>query len=343
MTEQDRIIQKLSEKVSLLTQESVRLKEENNRLDEYLSTALDGTGLFLWEQYIPTGQLKILDQAFGSMCGFETNEIESTLVSWKNNLHPDDKERVIEAFEDHLAGITHYFHVIYRMKHKEGRDVWVSDRGRVIEFDENKKPLRMVGTHINITQEKLYELELAQYANLDPLTNLLNRKAFQKSFETYTLSNKYCGGALIFIDLDDFKAINDIYGHNIGDKLLQHVTRYFEALVPTNALLARFGGDEFAIVCKTTDKTAIKLLTQSIISALAKPTDLEGIKISINLSIGICIFNSIDESFANIYEKADKAMYSVKHKGKNHYAFWEETQDSQSLNLDYASTPQPSL
>jgi len=324
MTEQDKIIQKLSDKISLLNQENVCIKGENKKLDESLSAALDRTGLFIWEQHIPTGQLKILDQSFGSMCGFEVNEIESTVTSWKNNLHPDDKEKVIAALESHLSGITPYFHMVYRMKHKEGHDIWVSDRGRVIEFDNNNKPIRMTGTHIDITQEKLYELELAQYANLDPLTNLLNRKAFQNNFEAYTHAKEYCGGAFLFIDLDDFKSINDIYGHNIGDELLQHATKVFEALAPDNALLARFGGDEFAIICKTIDKVAIELLAQTILTTLAKPVDFAGIGMPINLSIGICTFKRNDESFANIYERADKAMYSVKRKGKNHYAFWSE-------------------
>ena len=216
----------------------------------------------------------------------------------------------------------------YRMKHKDGGDVWVSDRGRVIEFDDDNNPLRMTGTHTDITQEKLYELELAQYANLDPLTNLLNRKALQHNFEVYTNTSKYCGGALFFIDLDDFKSINDIYGHKVGDKLLLHVTSNFDALAPTDALIARFGGDEFAIICKTTDRLALELLAQSILTILAKPTKIEGIKISINLSIGICVFEKNNESFANIYERADKAMYSVKRKGKNHYAFWDEDKES---------------
>ncbi len=323
MNEPEKIIKALSEKISLLEQQNVRLNSENKISDEYLSAALDRTGLFIWEQHIPSGRLRILNQTFGSMCGFKSNEIESTVASWKNNLHPDDKERVIAALEDHLAGKTPYFHMIYRMKHKEGRDVWVSDRGRVIEFDKSNNPLRMTGTHIDITQEKLYELELAQYANLDPLTNLLNRKAFQNSFEIYTNSKEYRGGALLFIDLDDFKSVNDKLGHNIGDKLLQHVANNFEILSPEDALLSRFGGDEFAIICKTTDKTIITLLVQSILSTLDKTTELEGIKISIKLSIGICVFKRSDESFANIYERADKAMYSIKRKEKNNYAFWE--------------------
>jgi diguanylate cyclase (GGDEF)-like protein/PAS domain S-box-containing protein len=328
MTDKDKIIEKLSNKIVMLTQENELIKDEHKKLTEYLSAALDRTDLFIWEQHIPSGQLKILDQAFGSMCGFETNEIESTVSSWKNNLHPDDKEKVIAAFEEHLAGITPYFHMTYLMKHKDGGDVWVSDRGRVIEFDDDNNPLRMTGTHTDITQEKLYELELAQYANLDPLTNLLNRKALQHNFEVYTNTSKYCGGALFFIDLDDFKSINDIYGHKVGDKLLLHVTSNFDALAPTDALIARFGGDEFAIICKTTDRLALELLAQSILTILAKPTKIEGIKISINLSIGICVFEKNNESFANIYERADKAMYSVKRKGKNHYAFWDEDKES---------------
>jgi diguanylate cyclase (GGDEF)-like protein/PAS domain S-box-containing protein len=321
MANLEKKIEELKAEIANLSKENLSLKHAKTRLEEHLAAALDRTGLYIWEQDVPSGQLKILNQTFGTMCGFEPNEIEASVASWKNNLHPDDKEQVIEAFRAHLAGETPYYHVTHRMLHKEGNDIWVSDRGRVIEYDNEGKPLRMMGTHIDITQEKLYEIELAQYANLDPLTNLLNRKAFQNSFESFTHSKDYFGGSLLFIDLDDFKSVNDMYGHNIGDALLQHISKILVKTLPKNSLIARFGGDEFAVICPETQKDSVEKIAKELLASLAQPLSFERNTITASLSIGICSFKRDDESFATIYDKADKALYSVKRKEKNNYAF----------------------
>lgn len=324
----EKIIEQLTEQITKMSMENDELKLINQNLEEKLTAALDRTGLFVWEQDVPAGKLKILNQTFGSMCGYKPNEIEATVDSWKGNLHPDDKERVINAFEDHLAGKTPYYHVVHRMIHKDGSDTWVSDRGRVIEFDNTGKPLRMMGTHIDITQEKRYELELAQYANLDTLTGLLNRKALENVFDDFTKNQDYNGGALLFIDLDDFKQVNDVYGHKIGDQLLIHIAAVLKKSSPAHAHIARFGGDEFIIICEHSEVSELSALASSLISALIEPVVIEDNEFIISVSIGICSFRRREEQLINVYERADKAMYAVKRKGKNNYTFWTSAIDN---------------
>lgn len=314
-------INNLTAIVEQLTKDNNELSAENTQLKEHLSAALDGTGLCIWEQHVPSGKLKILNQSFGTMCGYTPNELEATVDSWKKNLHPDDKSKVLDALNSHLAGKSAYYHATHRMVHKDGKDIWVSDRGRVVEFDLSGNPLKMVGTHIDITQEKLYQLELAKHANVDHLTNLLNRKALQNNFENYTESKNYNGGTLFFIDLDDFKSINDRYGHNVGDSLLKHVAEILSNSTPEDSLTSRFGDDEFAILCKGTDKSGIEKLAQRLLKVLSTPLVINNTNITIHVSIGIFIFNQKYLDFTAIYEQADKAMYSVKRKDKNNYHF----------------------
>jgi len=323
MDESNAKIEQLKAQLNELTKQNRLLTVKNSKLTEQLAAALDRTGLYIWEQHVPTGKLSIINQTFGTMCGYHPNEMESTVLSWKKNLHPDDRERVVNAFEDHLAGKSPYYHVTHKMVHKNGHDVWVSDRGRVVEYDKSGKPLRMMGTHIDITQEKLYELELSRHANLDPLTNLSNRKALQNHFEQYTLSDDSQGGSLLFIDLDDFKAINDLYGHHVGDEFLLEISKRLNNEASNGDIAARVGGDEFVILSKRANKKDVEALAKSLLQSLIQPIIYENAELIVSVSIGICIFKPSDEDFYKLYKKADKAMYSIKRKSKNNYAFWQ--------------------
>ena len=146
--------QYLQQRIAALEAENEALKRDKYRLEEQLSAASDGTGLCIWEQHVPTGKLTIHNMQWGQMLGFNPTEIEANVESWKQNLHPADKDEVIQAFMAHLAGESDFYQVVYRMIHKSGDYTWVSDRGRVVEFDDDGKPLRMMGSHIDITEEK---------------------------------------------------------------------------------------------------------------------------------------------------------------------------------------------
>lgn len=157
MEEQQDRIQQLEQQVEQLTR-------DKQRLEEKLNAALDGTGLCLWEQHVPTGRLRIFNMEWGKMLGFQPNELEANLDTWKSKLHPDDYDLAVGAFEDHLHGRADTYQVVHRMLHKDGSHSWVSDRGRIVEYAADGSPLRIMGTHIDITNEKRYEQELSRLA-----------------------------------------------------------------------------------------------------------------------------------------------------------------------------------
>lgn len=309
-----------------LTQENARLKKEgallrqkNRILEQKLNAALDGTGLCLWEQYIPTGELTMYNMEWGSLLGYTIDEMAAHIDSWKANLHPEDRDWVIANFEDHINGRTDSYDVTHRMVHKDGTISWVSDRGRVIEFSEDGDPLRIMGTHVDITKEKRYELELAKLAHRDPLTDLLNRKALLEAFEV--LRQSTIGGALMFIDLDDFKANNDRYGHKFGDSLLLKIAEMLRLELNESSTIARLGGDEFVVLLDTSDRAKLAVIASRVLSLFSKPVTVESREIWVGMSIGISCF--IEQSFTVVYEQADNAMYEVKRQGKNSYVFAE--------------------
>lgn len=308
------------ERIEQLEVENRRLKQENARLKEKLSVTLDGTGLCLWEQHVPSGSLTIFNVEWGKMLGYQSNELSATVDMWKSKLHPEDYDFTVRAFEDHINGKTDFYQVVHRMIHKDGTDSWVSDRGRIVEYDDNGLPLRMMGTHIDITQEKRYEIQLAFLANSDPLTGLLNRKAMSENYESHIATYSDTKSALIFIDVDNFKAVNDELGHKAGDDLLLEIARWLKASTMAHSKIGRLGGDEFVILCSYSNRADLNQKCHDLLAFSPAYFHQALATLNIGFSIGICLFDGDQHSFQNICEHADSAMYHVKKNGKNSIA-----------------------
>lgn len=317
-------IKRLQAEIAQLKRKNAQLTALNRRAEEKLFAALDGNGLCLWEQHIPSGNLTIFNMRWGEMLGFSPEELAAHVDIWKSKLHPEDKAWVIKAFDDHVSGKSDYYQAVHRMLHKDGSVTWVSDRGRIVERFADGTPLRMMGSHIDITQEKRYELDLAQLAHSDPLTNLMNRQAIAKAFDECLQPEMR--GALFFIDLDGFKALNDRHGHKFGDNLLVHVAQTLVSHSGEFAKIARLGGDEFVIILPSCDIESLAMLAQSLLDVYRQSVLLEGYEVEIGLSIGIDIF-SYGDRFTNSCDRADAAMYRVKHQGKNGYRFYQQADD----------------
>lgn len=300
-----------------LEKENQELQRKNARLEEKLNAALDSNGLCLWEQHVPSGELTIFNMQWGKMLGYQPGESSATVETWKNSLHPDDYNLAVGAFEDHLAGKTDLYEVVHRMQHKDGTDSWVYDRGRIVEYDDNGSPLRMMGTHIDITKEKRLELQLAKLASTDALTGLLNRSAITEVFDTQNNLNSSQKSALIFIDIDNFKGVNDELGHHAGDQVLIDIAQGLVNLESDYSHIARIGGDEFVILCADTDQTQIDRLCERILMSVIPAINLSLTNISIGASIGLCYYTQGEHHFEQVYQSADKAMYKVKKNGKN--------------------------
>ncbi len=304
-------------KIEQLERQVEQLTRDKKRLEEKLNAALDGNGLCLWEQHIPSGKLTIFNMEWGKMLGFQPHELEANVEIWKSRLHPEDYDLAVGAFEDHINGKADTYQVVHRMIHNDGSSSWVSDRGRIVEYDEDGKPLRIMGTHIDITNEKRYELELSKLATLDPLTNLLNRKVLIEKCDELCQGILEQSASLIFIDLDNFKTVNDHLGHKAGDSLLIKVADWLKSYAPSESIIARLGGDEFVLLCLEQERQAVNDFIDKLLSEVSEPVKLDNGLAHIGLSIGVCEFTSENYHFETLYELADRAMYEVKRSGKN--------------------------
>ncbi|MCL1045505.1 diguanylate cyclase [Shewanella electrodiphila] len=321
-------IEALTAQIALLKSENESLKQKNKQIQQQLSATLDGTGLCLWEQDVPTGDLCIYNQEWGSLLGYTREEYSANMQSWKNSLHPEDKDWVIKAFEDHVNGQEDVYQAVHRMIHKDGSTRWVSDRGRIVEYATDGTPLKILGTHIDITQEKRYQLDLARLAHRDPLTDLLNRTAAEKVYKDFQRSSKFDSGTLLFIDVDNFKSVNDRFGHRFGDLTLIEISQvlqhYSETLLPkSKTKIARIGGDEFVIITTISEYKLISVLAGSLVSHFKQTQTIDDKNIALGLSIGISCFTSKD-LFVEVCEQADNAMYGIKQAGKHNYSFWQQ-------------------
>nr|WP_231553024.1 sensor domain-containing diguanylate cyclase [Aeromonas diversa] len=284
-----------------------QLEQEKRVLQERLNAALDGTGLCIWQGLIPTGELKVFN-----LQHFEAGDVAPHFEQWKAKLHPEDRELALTRYFEHLAGRSPFYEVEYRTLGPDGRVTWLWDRGRVVEWDGDGKPLRILGSHLDITHRKENEQRLARQARRDALTDLLNRQGLDQAFsDTPDLA------ALLFIDLDDFKLVNDRLGHACGDRVLQQIAGWLRDIMPASAPCGRYGGDEF-VVCLPAGVAPGPLAEQLLERVNGDLPDPTG-SLQLGMSIGIARWEAERPPFRLALEVADRAMYLAKERGKQRW------------------------
>ncbi len=245
---------------------------------------------------------------------------------WIERLHPDDHDRVTADFESHLEGRSKHFQSEHRVMHTNGEYRWVLIRGLAVR-DENGDACRIAGSLTDITERKRAEEQLAHDAVHDPLTGLPNRKKLIKRLERTLSRAKLDQGhrfAVLFVDLDRFKTINDSLGHKVGDDLLLRVAGKLSNIVRPGDMVARLGGDEFVILIENIrDRTRVCKIADRILSGLQKPTKIAGQKIYTSASIGIAFSCSSYDTPDDIVRDADLAMYRAKVKGKGRFEMFD--------------------
>ena len=193
-----------------------------------------------------------------------------------------------------------------------------------------------IGVFSDISRKKTVEKELEELTLLDTLTNITNRNSFSEQFNEILSNSKHNDDmhALLFIDLDRFKQINETFGNDIGDQLLIEVANRINSLVKPTDLFARYGGDEFlfALTNIQHQKEAAQS-SKDIIKVLNKPYMVDGSEIYITSSIGISIYPQDGLDTENLIHKADKAMYFAKQNGRNNYAFYFDDLKKDSARL----------
>jgi diguanylate cyclase (GGDEF)-like protein/PAS domain S-box-containing protein len=303
-------------------------KKEEERLrevEERWQFALEGSEDGVWDWNFETNEV-FYSKRFKEILGFDENEWKNERSEAMNRIHPDDYENVLVQINNHLKGFTGNYSIEYRIKHKDGTYLWTYDRGKVIRWDGNGKPLRMIGTCSDITPRKKLEEKIKELAYRDPLTNLPNRLLFNDRLDLTIASSKRNNKkfALIILDIDKFKKINDNYGHDIGDQLILYVGKKIESLLRRSDTIARFGGDEFLLLLpEIKDGQDAEKIAEKIFNTFQEKFILGEKKLRVTVSMGIAIYPEHGCDISTILKNADLALYEVKDKGRNNYKLYD--------------------
>ena len=429
------------------TQANIALKAS----DEQMKFVLAGADLGYWDWNIVTGKVDINDR-WATMLGYSYEEIQTTKPDWVEFLYPEDKEKAREGIKDVLKGRLRFLNIEYRMLTKDGDIRWFHDQANVIKHDDEGNPLRMSGTHADITHRKIaeeklklaasvftyaresivitdtqgiiidvnetfttitgysreesigktppsfhserqseefyasmwktlrnegywygklwnkskngklyaemktisavkneqgitthyvvlgnditsiieHQKQLEHIAHYDVLTQLPNRVLLADRLSQAMLQceRQKKSLAVLFIDLDGFKLINDTYGHDIGDALLIEISIRMKKALRKGSSIARIGGDEFVAVL--TDLTVVSdcdLILERLLKAASEPIDIDKTVLNISASIGVTYYPQDNVNADQLMRHADQAMYIAKESGKNRYHIFDTAQD----------------
>ena len=286
--------------------------------------ALDSTGDGVWDWDIATG-VEVFSRRFMEMYGFGEGELASRTDEFDARTHPDDLEQLLRNRQAHLDGLTPTYVNEHRIQCKDGSWKWTLSRGMVISRDAQGKPLRMIGTHTDITGRKHSEALIWQQANFDALTGLPNRRMRRDRLEQEIKKSRREGLqlAILFIDLDHFKEVNDTLGHDNGDLLLVEAARRIRACVRETDTVARMGGDEFTVVLsELSDSASTERIIHKILDAMTAVFQLGNEQVFVSASIGITVYPADATEVENLFKNADQALYVAKAEGRNRFSFF---------------------
>lgn len=307
--------------------ERKRAEEALLRSQERFELVSRATSDAVWDWNLSTNEIW-WNEGFQKLFGYESDEIGSGLDSWITRLHPDDSERVVHDIHRHIESRMTNWIDEYRFLRRDGSYASVIDRGYVV-YDEAKTPIRMLGSMMDVTDRKSLEDQLTHQALHDPLTKIANRALFKDRVDhaLTKLIRSNSSLAVLFLDLDNFKAINDSLGHAAGDKLLVSVAERLQDCLRNADTAARLGGDEFAVLVESMyRKDEAVMIAERILAVFRQPFMIGGKEIHVGTSVGIAINTSDSiQSSEELLRNADLAMYTAKSQGKGKYIVFEAT------------------
>ncbi len=268
----------------------------------------------------PNGQWLQVNQGICAMLGYTSEELLGRI--FRDTTHPDDLEANLELLQGLMAGksTSHVFEKRYIRK--DGSLLWSTVTMSVVR-DATGVPQYGISIIEDTTERRELEEQLRQQALHDPLTGLPNRTLANDRLEQAVLSASRSGSpqALLLIDLDRFKEVNDTLGHHSGDLLLQTVASRLKDVIRASDTVARLGGDEFAVLLAGADEAAANQTASKIQGELRQPLLLEGQRVDLNASIGIAIYPQHGIDAETLTRRADMAMYAAKRSGGGHRVY----------------------
>ncbi len=298
-----------------------RLAESEQRHALAMQGANDG----LWDWDVRENRL-FFSPRWKQMLGYSEPELGDAPGEWLGRVHPDDRAAAAQALEAHLSGASHHFEHEHRIQHRDGSYRWMLARGMAVR-DTHGRAIRVVGSQTDVTDRKQAEQRLQHDAMHDALTGLPNRVLFldrlDQAIRRAKRATPTAAAAVLFLDLDRFKLVNDSLGHQVGDRLLIAVARRLESAVRPPDTVARLGGDEFTVLLDgVSDVHEAAAVAERVQQTLRTPFDIDDRELHIGASIGIALADA-DAAPQTVLRDADVAMYRAKADGKGCHAVFD--------------------
>jgi diguanylate cyclase (GGDEF)-like protein len=314
---------RIEDKVSIQT-------AEISEKEQQLRYVLNATGDGIWDWNILTGEVRH-NPRWITLLDEDPNQKNFTVEDFSNRIHPADRGEVFDKINACLVAGKVYHHR-YRMMRLDGREIWVEDRGAVVEWSESGEPIRMVGAINDIGDQKASQEKIEELIYFDSLTKLPNRHYIQdqiiRAVKDCQRNKTYSG--LLYLDLDNFKVVNDTFGHYVGDILLKEFGMRIQKTIGPKDIVSRIGGDEFLILFEEIDSTvegarsALGLHIEKILKEFNQNFDLgDGIYVHAEASIGAVIFGDHVNKVEEILKFADLAMYAAKKDSQKRYRLFD--------------------
>ncbi|MBY5993392.1 EAL domain-containing protein [Ferrimonas balearica] len=304
-----------------------RIEQSNQRLRQSYAQlvaseqrwlyAVEGLKVGVWDWQLDSNQV-FFSHHWKSMLGYRDDELVASFDAWEQRLHPEDRARVLSQLQDYLEGNLPQFENLHRLCHRDGHYIWVLDRAMMVDWNPDGSPRRLIGTHTDVTNDQGQpQLGLSG----DTHASGLNRPALLRRLEpvVQTPQEDERAALLLYLDLDDFKVVNDVHGHHCGDRLMEQVEMRLQKLVPEASLVLRLEGDEFVVVVTGLDPQARPLpeqalsLGQKIHQGMRRPWILEGRPLHVGASIGITQFHPGPGQHPNdVVAQAELAVFDAK-------------------------------
>jgi len=274
-----------------------------------------------WTYWPETKQIEV-SREFYRLLEIDIKKKSLSIYTIINYIHPDDKIYFLNTLKDSIKNGSR-FDFIHKVVTYRGKVKYLHTEGRVRKFKD--APSEVMGVSMDITEEIEAKLKAEHMAFHDPLTNLLNRRAFLEKIDFLTKLAKRHEQmlAILFFDLDNFKFVNDSYGHSVGDELLIKVANILKNSIRDTDLIARIGGDEFVIVLTDIkDMDTVEQIGKNILNLITRSFIIKHHNCSITASLGITLYPDDAINPETLLQYADAAMYEAKKLGKNRYQFF---------------------
>lgn len=320
-----------------LDEQNSELERQKNALqisEQRYQIIADGSYDGIWDWDI-VNDIYYLSDKWKNDFGYESEEIGRTIYSWERLFYPGDWDGAKKLIDNYLLNKKGIFEAIYRIQRKDGEYRWIHSRGKGV-WDETGRPIRIAGSHTDITERKNMEEKLEMLAFYDTMTGLPNRILFEQKVNE--LIEKNVRFAMVSIDIDDLKHINDMFGQTAGNIYIKHLADVIKSVITEPDVVTRLSGDQYAIAHIISDEDDIKDKLDHLFAQIRKPWEIEGDKIFVTSSAGYAIFPEHGILYSDILQRAEISMFKQKEKGKDGYTLFEQKMYDETLKISQMNT-----